>query len=442
MKREYVAHIFAILAPVVIIGCVVGTPVPTSEPRASRATQETPSTVGVPQSGSLINNDPAGLNFSALNIPTGWRVHEKAYEDGGYRVRVVKLGEVIRHPESIVDSWVGVFANIEGAQAAYVEQRHAKAERFALSDPGIGQESFAYAGDGQIEVHYREANVLARVTMYSEYGASLEDAEEWAQKLEAKMDRVKSFVPVAITEKSTIPTDTASPAMIQQSQQLIINDPSELNFSILDFPVGWQIESKGESSDGYHFRAIKLGSVIRDPEKVVVSWARVFPSIEAASKDYHQQRKEKAETFPLDNPGIGDESFVYEGNATDEVYFRIRNILVRVTMYTQYGGSLKNAKQWAEKLEAKIDQVKSLGASLPLTLPFPTQSPPEIAPTIATTTSTPTSVTSARPTPTPAPTLNPSLTALATLPPVPTITAVASERCTVSYPRRQVLSSC
>ena len=156
----------------------------------------------------------------------------------------------------------------------------------------------------------------------------------------------------AINEESTTPTDP-----------LIINNPLELNFDIQDFPVGWQIESKGETAGGYQFRAVKLGSAIRFPEKVVVSWARVFPSIEAASKDYRLQLNEKAELFSLDNPGLGDESFIYEGNATNEVYIRIRNLLVRVTMYTQYGGSLKNANQWAERLEAKIDGVKRLGES-------------------------------------------------------------------------------
>ena len=157
------------------------------------------------------------------------------------------MGGVVTLSESIIDSWVGVFADIEGAQAAYLEQRHAKAQ---LCEPGIGEESFAYVGDHEFEVHYREANVLARVTMYSEYGGSLEDAQEWAERLEAAMDRKKSFAPAAITEESSTPTDTASPAMIQQSQQLIINDPSELNFSIQDFPEGWQIASKGESAEG------------------------------------------------------------------------------------------------------------------------------------------------------------------------------------------------
>ena len=121
---------------------------------------------------------------------------------------------------------------------------------------------------------------------------------------------------------------------------------------------------------GFQYYAVKLGFVPELPEKIMVSWVRVFPSIEAASKDYHQALKENAETCPLESPGIGDESFVYKGNAAGEVYFRIKNILARVTMYTQYRVSPEDAKQWAEKLEAKIDGVKRLRLQ-----PLPPQQP-------------------------------------------------------------------
>ena len=140
----------------------------------------------------------------------------------------------------------------------------------------------------------------------------------------------------------------------QISKQLIINDPEELIFTIGDFPAGWQIQSKGASEEGYQVDAIKLASGIPLIETIVAAWVRVFPSVEAASNEYDQQRQKKAGTFRLDDPEIGDESFTYEGNLTDEVYFRTRNVLAKVTMFTEYGGSLKNVKQWAEKLEAKI----------------------------------------------------------------------------------------
>jgi TolB protein len=162
----------------------------------------------------------------------------------------------------------------------------------------------------------------------------------------------------------TPPSPTLAPAVKQQTALLITNSPIELNFDLQDFPVGWQIESKGEFQGGYRFRALKLGIVPSLPEGIVVSWIRVFPGIDAARNNYIERRIQMADRFRLDDPRIAEESFIYEGNTIDEVFFRLRNVLVSVTMYTQYGGSLREVKQWAQKLEAKIDRTKRLGESL------------------------------------------------------------------------------
>lgn len=145
-----------------------------------------------------------------------------------------------------------------------------------------------------------------------------------------------------------------------QSGYVIVDDASKLNLTIEDFPLGWQIESQGESEGGHQVRFMRLGTIVALPEKIVASWLRVFPTVEDASNGFVERRRLMAERFRLDDPGISDESFFYEGNATDEVSFTTRNVLAQVTMYTQYGGSLNEVKKWAEALEARIERIKSL----------------------------------------------------------------------------------
>jgi len=202
--------------------------------------------------------------------------------------------------------------------------------------------------------------------------------------------------PTPVSDPTSVPIDSSrSTATEAQSDFLITNPQTELTFTIDDFPLGWQMESQGEADGGYQVRAIKLGTIITLPEDVVASWVKVFPSRGAASASYIEQRQQKAQRFRLDDPNIADESFIYEGNATDEVYFRTRNVLARVTMFTQYGGSLSEVTQWAQNLEAKIDEVKRLGDSRPSALP--TLSPTEFVPT----STMPPPATSARPRATP-----------------------------------------
>lgn len=149
------------------------------------------------------------------------------------------------------------------------------------------------------------------------------------------------------------PTSTST--VKSQTPSLITTSASTLNFTIADFPSGWQINQKGDKDGGYEVRIIKINEIAPAVlDKIVISWVKVFPDTAVASASYEADRKTKAETFHLDNASIGDESYIYSGNATFEVLSRHNNVLVRTQMFNQYGGSLDEVKQWAKKLDSKI----------------------------------------------------------------------------------------
>ena len=178
------------------------------------------------------------------------------------------------------------------------------------------------------------------------------------------------------TSNSTNPQPSNNENPAPEQPRLISNPASELNFTINNFPSGWQMTEQGESGDGYEITAVKLFTAF--VEKLVKSWVRVFPSVEAADAEFNLQRGSFS-NFRLESPNISDDSYMYEGNATDEVYFRVENVIARVTMFTQYGGSLNNVEDWAEKLESRIQEVRRDGvptaASLGLSWKHPSKSP-------------------------------------------------------------------
>ena len=172
------------------------------------------------------------------------------------------------------------------------------------------------------------------------------------------VDPCTLIFPVPPTSQSSASSTQASSSAAQStqsdsSQQVIINDSKELNFTVNDFPIGWQMETQKESDGGYQIRAVKLGTVIVLPEEIVSSWVGVFADSDAAHKEYETRRKGHGDRFRLDDLAIGESSYTYEGNATDEVIFRVRNVIAQVTMFTQYGGSLKDVEKWAVQLEKK-----------------------------------------------------------------------------------------
>jgi len=208
------------------------------------------------------------------------------------------------------------------------------------------------------------------------------------------------------TPATQTPSELVQGAQSATSQQVIINDPKELNFNINDFPVGWQMGTQQESGVGYEVRVLKLGSVIAVPEKIVSSWVGVFPDSDSAKEDYEVRRKRHADRFRLNDPEIGDKSYIYEGNATDEVIFRVNNVVAQVTMFTQYGGSLKDVERWANQLADKIARFQLLGD--------PVEKIPPAASSSTTIPLTPTGSI-------PKPTSSPSMAVPLTIPPQPTI---------------------
>jgi hypothetical protein len=154
--------------------------------------------------------------------------------------------------------------------------------------------------------------------------------------------------PTATNQQTATPTPRAA-------QTLTNKNASDLTLKIADFPQGWQIADEGDKDEGYEVRVVKLNSVSPQIlDKVVVSWVKVFADTTGTSTAYQEERQSKAGTFRLDNPGIGDESYVYSGNGTFEVLSRHANVLARTSMYNQYGGSLDEVKQWAKKVDSKV----------------------------------------------------------------------------------------
>ena len=153
---------------------------------------------------------------------------------------------------------------------------------------------------------------------------------------------IRTNAPSPTSPKPTGTTDTKTQ---------ITNEASDLNFTINDFPTGWQMTKQGESGNGHEITAVKLFTVV--VEDMVVSWVGVFPSVDAAELEFESRRGELS-NFRLDDPNIGDNSYIYEGGLKDEVLFRVENVIGQVTMFTQFGGSLGDVEKWAKKLEERI----------------------------------------------------------------------------------------
>jgi hypothetical protein len=167
----------------------------------------------------------------------------------------------------------------------------------------------------------------------------------------ARTDSPYTGIPSSATPTSAVASNAPQPTAVR----LITVAPSDLNLTIDDFPAGWQMNERSNKDGGYEIRVIKLNSTfVTLLDKVVITWAKVLDDVPTASGVYQEERRNKGSTFRLDNPGIGDESYGYSGNATFEVFFRISNVVARAQMFNQYGGSDREAKQWAQKLADRI----------------------------------------------------------------------------------------
>jgi len=156
-------------------------------------------------------------------------------------------------------------------------------------------------------------------------------------------------------DTATTPTDAND-----ESKLIVISSAADLNFTIQDFPDGWQAAGEGPELDGHQITVIELGPLSHltgTLDDLVISWVRVFPSYDEATNAYIQFMSEKGKTYSLDDPKLGDTSFMYRGGSQIEVYFRTKNVLARVTMQELYGGTLESAIEWAKKLEDRIIKV-------------------------------------------------------------------------------------
>ncbi len=223
---------------------------------------------------------------------------------------------------------------------------------------------------------------------------------------------------------SLVPTPTLRP-----TPMLIVNDPSELDLSIQDFPFGWQTNGETNISGAHQGVFLKAGGGLLGPvpQDLVQSKVNLYPSISDASNAFNNVKAAFAKTHVLDDPKIGEESYSYEGGDGYQVAFRTLNVVGTISMPTSlYGGSLNEAIQWATKLKVKMDRVKRLGAQIPQpqgtaadVTPLPSYESGMVAspvPTLAAS-STPTYTPTATPSPTP--TLIPTVTPRPTATPTP-----------------------
>lgn len=120
-----------------------------------------------------------------------------------------------------------------------------------------------------------------------------------------------------------------------------------------------------ETGGGYEISAEKRGTVTPTLEETVESWVRVFRDSDAAIENYETRRKQDGDEFRLEDSGIGENSYIYEGIIEgfgyQELIFRIRNVSARVTTFSLFGGNLSSVEKWANRLAEKINENQRLG---------------------------------------------------------------------------------
>jgi|GEM_PF-5439264 len=224
-----------------------------------------------------------------------------------------------------------------------------------------------------------------------------------------------SLVLVTATPTSApLPTSTPKPA------QVIVNPPDELNLSIQDFPVGWQVNSTDFTAEGAHKIIVvkaQAGLFSTVVSGLVVSTVWVYPSSLDAQTVLTEQRSEYSQKYAVGDPRIGDGSWMFSDANGFEVRFRALNVVAQVQMSSPiYGGSMEETRRWAKQLEDKIRTKRRMGlsperpsgAAAGQTLGAPSPAPP------------PTPYTRPGPTPTAIPTHIPTSTPTATATPTPT----------------------
>lgn len=191
---------------------------------------------------------------------------------------------------------------------------------------------------------------------------------------------------------SPTPTSRSIPTPTPEQGPIVVNPPNDLNLSVQDFPLGWQVTGSEFTGDGAHkivvvkAQASLFSTVVNG---LVVSTVWVYSSGLEAQTVLAEQRTEYSQTRVLGDPKIGDGSWMFSDSNGFEVRFRVLNVIAKVQMSSPfYGGSMEETIQWAKRLESKIRSNRRLGttlerpsqtpASAPTPMPIPTPTPTPI----------------------------------------------------------------
>jgi len=140
----------------------------------------------------VVTDDASALALGITDFPSGWQAESEGRpHEEGYQTRMLKIGNIgafTGRPEEFVVSWARVFPDVLSAREEFVAIRDDNQGKFPLGQPDIGIISFSYTGNAQFEVTFVLANVLARVTTYTQLGGSLRETETWARAMESKID--------------------------------------------------------------------------------------------------------------------------------------------------------------------------------------------------------------------------------------------------------------
>jgi Tol biopolymer transport system component len=199
-------------------------------------------------------------------------------------------------------------------------------------------------------------------------------------------------------------TSASPPIPTYKEVQIIVNLSDELNLSIQDFPLGWQVTGSEFTGDGAHkivvvkAQASLFSTVVSG---LVVSTVWVYSSGLEAQTVLAEQRTEYSQTRALGDPKIGDGSWMFSDSNGFEVRFRVLNVVAQVQMSSSlYGGSMDETVQWAKRLESKVRSNRRMGITLERASQTPVSAPTAMP----------------IPIPTPTPTPDPVLAMLAAMP--------------------------
>lgn len=155
------------------------TPVTTPTPTPAHAPTPTPTT-------ALITTDASQLVLLPSDMPVGWALTGQTTEGGYYSTDFVSTESGFT---TVLVCRLKVFPSIDEAKNEYSAQLSSAQTTYSLTNPGIGQEAFAYAQPGAgYRCLFRELNVVGETDMSTAlYGGSLDETISWARLLDNKI---------------------------------------------------------------------------------------------------------------------------------------------------------------------------------------------------------------------------------------------------------------